>query len=430
MNMMWFIVERVAEIATIVLNMFFLYRTMNTKVGLSKQVIAGVTLLVVRMIYYSTGFGYRPYFTVLIGIVYAYFVFEGKFRTYAIWAILAVVIDGIVDALVASVFLMLPETSITLIGVPGLQRTIVTVTAKMLLFLAYYITAKKVDKNDNISIRDSVLLLLVPVGCWSLLEVLFRYSTKVSGVTAWPMMAAGSLALLLIIVSVVVLYSGITANGKELVHSKLQLHMSQMTQEHIEQINTLYMQLSAVRHDLHNHFSAIAGYLNAKDYPALEEYFSNLTDIDMDISEYVKHPVLNALISSRLAMATKENIEFTTNIMMPEHLPISDVDLCILVSNILDNAFDANKRAFEPRYIHLTAQPHNAYWAIACRNAVRERGNLRSSGCIKSTKNSEGIHGIGTRQVMEIAEKTGGFVTYRHKDYEFSTLVMLKMADG
>ena len=429
MNIIWFFVERLAEISTIVLNVFFFYRTMYPKIDINKQVIAGVIFLIVRMAYYNLGFSYRPYFTVIVSIVYACIVFEGKLRTYAIRTVLAVVMDGISDALVAGVFLLIPDTSISLIGVPGVQRTIIIVAAKLLLFAAYYITAKKVDKNDTIDILDSALLMSVPLGCWVLLEVFFKYSSKLPGTEAWPMIAAGSCSLLLILICTVVLYSRITVNGKELAHSKLQLHMSQMTQEHIEQINTLYRQLSAIRHDLHSHFSAIAGYLNAEDYASLKEYINNLTNIDMEITEYIKHPVLNALISSRLAMASKENIDFTTNIIMPEQLPISDVDLCILVSNILDNAFDANRKAFEPHFISLTAQPHNAYWVIACRNAVREKGNFRSSGCIKSTKDS-GIHGIGTRQIKEIAEKTGGFVTYRHKDYEFSTLVMLKMTDA
>lgn len=429
MSMVWFIVERFAEILTIVLNVFFLYRTMNTKISIKKQLIAGIFLLVIRMAYYSLGLGYRPYFTVIVIMIFAFIVFEGKLRTYALWSILAVVIDGVVDALAAGVFLLLPDTSITAIVVPGIQRTILIIAAKLLLFLAYYITAKKVGKNNSIDTLDSIFLISVPLGCWVLLEILFRYSYELPGAKAWPMVAAGSFSLLLILVSTVILYSRITVNGKELAHSKLQLHMFQMTQEHIEQINTLYIQLSAIRHDLHSHFSAIAGYLNVKDYPALEEYISNLTDVGRDITEYIKHPVLNALISSRLAMAAKENIEFTTNIIMPEQLPLSDVDLCVLVSNMLDNAFDANRKAFEPHFINLTAQPHNAYWVIACRNAVRDKGDFRSSGSIRSTKES-GVHGIGTRQIKEIAEKTGGFVTYRHKDYEFSTLVMLKMADA
>lgn len=429
MNMVWFIVERLAEISTIVLNVFFLYQTLNTKISINKQVSAGILLLVVRMAYYSLGFGYRPYFTVVISIVYAFIVFEGTFRTYVLWPVLAVVIDGVVDALVASVFLLFPDTSISLIGVPGIQRIIIVIAAKLLLFIAYYITTKKIDKNDTIDTVDSTLLISVPLACWILLEVFFTYGSELSGSEARPMIATGSFALLLIIISMMLLYSRITVNGKELAHSKLQLYMAQMTQEHIDQVNNLYIQLSAIRHNLHSHFFAITGYLNANDYSALEKYINNLIDVDMDISEHIKHPVLDALISSSIAMASKEHIEFTTSIILPEQLPISDVDLCILVSNMLDNAFEANRTAFAPHYINLTAQPHNAYWIIACRNAVRDKGDFRSSGIIKSTKKS-GMHGIGTRQIKEIAEKTGGFVTYRHKEYEFSTLVMLKMADA
>ena len=52
-----------------------------------------------------------------------------------------------------------------------------------------------------------------------------------------------------------------------------------------------------------------------------------------------------------MVTAKKTNIEFTTNIILPEALPISDVDLCIIVSNLLDNAFEACETAYAPQYI-------------------------------------------------------------------------------
>jgi len=272
-----------------------------------------------------------------------------------------------------------------------------------------------------------VPLLIVPIGCWVMLEVVFN------GIDAHPiamsetLLAAGCIVLLMIVASVIVLYNRITADSKELAHSKLQLRTAEMTQDHIDQINEMYSTMSTIRHDLRNHFSAISGFLGAKDYAAIEKYLAELTDFDMETQEYVKHPGLNALISSRVAVAQTANIDFSVSLTLPEELSITDVDLCILVSNILDNAFESNAKATEPRYINLCTRVVNSYWVIACRNATREQGRFRAAGSLKSTKEADGVHGIGTKQIQKISEKYGGFVTYRHENYEFTTLVTVKM---
>ena len=112
-----------------------------------------------------------------------------------------------------------------------------------------------------------------------------------------------------------------------------------MVKEHIGEIKEINSRISAIYHDWHNQIIAIAGYIKAKEYIELENYVDDLADEDMMISGVVKHPVLDVLISTRAKTARKKRIDFIANIELPEVLPISDVDLCILVGNILDNAF-------------------------------------------------------------------------------------------
>ncbi len=422
-----FIAGRFTEISTIALHIYFLYRTLDTKVGVKKQVLAGTIFVCVRIAYYILGFTYRPYFSVLAGIIYACFVFAGKFQAYIVWMVIPVILDGIVETTIINFYLLFPNTIAEQIDSFGIVRIMLTVVARITLFSVYYLVTRKIEKSYSISWKDCFPLLAVPIGCWVLLEVVFRLGDTLVDRMSTPLLAAGSLFLLLIMASIIALYNRLTASGKELAQSKLQLRTAEMTQDHISQINDMYAKLSTIRHDLHNHFIAMSGYLNAKDYTALEKYIANLSDFDMDMQEYVKHPVLNALISSRAMVAQNTNIDFSANIVLPENIQLPDVDLCILVSNILDNAFEANEKAVEPRFINLCTRVINSYWVVACRNATHEKGRLRAAGSLKSTKEAEGVHGIGTKQIQKIAEKYGGFVTYRHENFEFITLVTIKL---
>lgn len=419
----------IVEISTILLSIFFLYRTLEAKINIRSQIIAGVILLCVRMLYYYMGFGYRPYFSLIIGLVYTHFVFAGKIRTHLIWITISIVIDGVVDATIISVYLLFPGAAMELIVYSGIERVVIIILAKTILFVVYYITTLKVDKRGVIPWYDSIYLFLVPAGCWIMLEILFIFGDELPAKPSRFLLVAGSATLLLIIVGVVISHNRMTTGLKQLAHAKMQLRMAKMTQEHIIQVNSIYTQLSTIRHDLNNHFSAIRGYIKAGEYDKLNEYIEHLTSLDISNVVNTKHPVLDALIGTKKEMAKSIGIDFITDITLPEEIPISDVDLCILIGNILDNAFEANKDAHSSRFIHLGTKITNTYWVIACCNTTDNKGNFRSSDSLQSTKSSIGNHGIGTREIKKIAERTGGFVTYQHENYEFHTVVMLKFPD-
>lgn len=426
MNIGIYIVERFAEISIIVLHIYFLYRTLDTKIGRKEQIVVGIVFVCIRMAYYTLGLPYRPYFSVTAGMIYASFVFIGKFKSYAIWTIIPVALDGIVETAIISLYLLLPNTFSEQVDSYGLVRIIIICASRIVLFIVYYFITRRVDKSHTMKWHDCFPLLIVSAGCWILLELIFQLSNALESTS--PLLASVSIILILVMASMISLYNWFTVNGNELAQSKLQLRTAEMTQDHINQIQDIYLKLSAVRHDLNGHFSAISGYLNEKDYKALEQYIGNLTEFDVGTQEYAKHPVLNALISSKKKIAQNLNINFTAQIEMPDDLPISDVELCILISNILDNAFEANKKMVESPSIDLCTCVVNSYWAIACRNSTDKERRFRTAGSLKSTKEEDGVHGIGTKQIQSIAEKSGGFVTYRHKNHEFTTLVMIKLS--
>lgn len=428
MSLCYFLFERFSEISTIALHVYFLYRIMNTKVSLNKQMVAGVLFACARMVYYVLGVPYRPYFSMLSGVLYASVVFVGNMRAYIVWSTILVALDGIVEAVMISLYLMFPNTTILQIDEPGFVRIVSVLIVKGISFVTYYLITRRVDKEHTIQWKDFAPLLLVPIGCWIMLEVVFTSIDILPDNMSQLLLAMGCISLLLIVTSTILLYNRITTDGKELTQSRLQLRTAEITKDHIDQINDIYTKLSSIRHDLKNHFAAISGLLTAKDYPALEQYMTDLVDFEIEMHEFVKHPVLNALISARSLLASNTNIDFKADISLPEELPMTDVDLCILVSNILDNAFEANEGISGAQFIYLYTRVVKLYWVVACKNTTDKQGRFKSTGHLRSTKKNASVHGLGTKQIQKIAEKCGGFVTYRRENYEFTTVVAIKLS--
>ena len=434
MNILWFFTDRLAECATIALALFFFFRCMETK-DMSKLVQWLITMgyAAIRLAYYATGWGYRPYAAAICGLAFTWVMFECSWGTRLVWVILSVVTDGIVDNLMTNTFLLFPEMSYALLRSPGITRTLYLIITRMMLYISYRAMTMGTQKHKTIRGVNCALLLAVPVGCWMMLEVLLRYHQALDSALplAWlPLM--GSAALVLINIATVMQYNRLMAQEKQLVRAGVELRVTQMTQTHIEQTKALYSKLARVKHDLKNHFAVISGYHQAENYKAIGEYireFTNEANAQEALADDIGHPVVSTLIGTKSALAKEEGIAFSANVMLPSALPISDVDLCIVMGNLLDNAFEAVEKARNDahRFIDMTARPIDNYWAVVCRNSTHDRGIIHTSSNIRSTKKNGDAHGIGTLQMKDIAEKTGGFVTYQHADYVFAAIVMIKM---
>lgn len=407
--------------------MYFLYQTLETKISQKKQIIAGLFFIALRMGYYNMNFGYRPYFAIVICTFYSSLVFSGTINKYIIWSITAIVLDGIVETWVSGIYILIPNTDIIYLDSTGIMRLVGIIVSKLMLFFLYYLSTRKIDKASEIGWKYSILLVIFPIGCFVIVYILFIYTDKLIGDDTKPLIFLVSNVLLIMIYSVIALYNGLIADAKKLNMSNLKLKTIELTKSHSYEVSSIYDKISKIKHDLHNHFAIINGYIKLEKFDSLSNYMKKLGQFDFDISLYSNQPIINTLMNSFVYRAKNENVEFTFKIQLPETLSLTDVEICILFSNILDNAFEANRLLNGHRYVNLTVSVDKFYWHIHCQNPNYTINNLKTSNALKSTKKSNDIHGIGTQQIKEIAESKNGCVIFNCEGYKFSTVVMIKI---
>lgn len=421
------ITEIFSNISIVLLHIYFLYRTLDTKITLKKQILVSFIFVFTRLFYYNTTVFFRPYVSAIACIIYASIMFVGRFNEYVIWSVIAIVLDGIVEVWVIGLYILIPSDNVKQVAFYGDMHIFVVIASKIVLFFLYYLVTKKIDKSAEISFEYSILIIAFPVGCWVMIYVLFIYEDTLTAISKMPVMFIIGTVFLIMMVCVIKLYNSIVLQTRELTKSKLELLRSEMSQQHIDQIKDIYENLSRLRHDLSNHFSIITTYIDAKEFSSLKIYVENLVDFKFDMFPYSNNFVINTLISSAVEKAKKQNIDFDASIKLPENITISDVDFCIVLSNVLDNAFDANKTVEGEKYIDLNLYVEEAYWRIDCYNPTTNPNNFKSGNALKTSKDDIENHGIGTKQICDIVKKTGGFVTFNCENYEFSTTVMIKL---
>ena len=159
----------------------------------------------------------------------------------------------------------------------------------------------------------------------------------------------------------------------------------------------------------------------------LSEYLDNLEkDLDsIDIAIRTGNVGLDAILSSKVSIARKNNIDVNCTAKVPQTLKITDVHLCAIVGNLMDNAIEAcEKISDKPRFIRIYIGLFKSQLYISISNSTNEKHRKRISELVTSKL---GEHGFGLRRIDKIAEKYEGFVNRKNEPGIFATEVMLPL---
>ena len=198
-----------------------------------------------------------------------------------------------------------------------------------------------------------------------------------------------------------------------------------MQQQRYENLRTAIEEARQARHDMRHQLNQISALAEAGDLENLKSYLaktvSRIPNLDMCFCE---NRAADSVVGYYCAMAKRDEIPFRARLDLPETLPVDEIDMCLVLSNLLENALEASLRtAPGRRQIEITACVHaDRILLIEVENAFDGEVNEKN-GVFRSSKRRE--NGIGIQSVTRIAEKTGGTSTFTHQNGTFSAKVML-----
>ena len=199
-----------------------------------------------------------------------------------------------------------------------------------------------------------------------------------------------------------------------------------------DEVQNIYQTMRAWRHDYHNHMQTIKAMLSLGKKQELSEYLDNLEkDLDsIDIAIRTGNVSLDAILSSKVSIARKNFIDVNCTAKVPQDLRISDVHLCAIVGNLLDNAIEAcekmaccskKEESVPQRFIRVYIGLFKSQLYISVTNSTCEKYRRRLSELVTSKL---GEHGFGLRRIDKIAEKYDGYVNRKNEPGVFATEVM------
>lgn len=130
-----------------------------------------------------------------------------------------------------------------------------------------------------------------------------------------------------------------------------------------------------------------------------------------------------AVIEDKLAHAREQGISVESRIGKGGYDAVDDIDFCIILGNLLDNAVEAQE-SVEGGWIGLHMSEDKGVIYIRLENRVADGGSVR---LWETSKDDRMRHGFGIRSVKEILKRYGGTLEFEVGDGKVIATVLLKM---
>ncbi len=181
-----------------------------------------------------------------------------------------------------------------------------------------------------------------------------------------------------------------------------------------------------VRHDFRHSITTLRELYDSGEYEALGRYLDRFKDAQpkKEVVTYTDNIAVNALLNYYAHLAARNRLDYRVQVKLPEALSVTDMDLCTMIGNIMDNAVLAAQKT-EERLVQLSILTEDAQLYIVVTNSFD--GIVRQKGGEYLSTNRQG-RAIGLSSVSSTAESYGGEAQFSHEGNRFYSNVAIPLS--
>jgi two-component system sensor histidine kinase AgrC len=210
---------------------------------------------------------------------------------------------------------------------------------------------------------------------------------------------------------------------------RIAAYQRELIETHYREVENMYRQMRGWRHDYRNHIQTMKALAAQSDLSGLRAYLDEL-DADLRTVEPVVktgNAMADAILNSKLSLAKARHIKTVVDAHIPVKLSMSEIDLCIILGNLLDNAMEASlPLPEEERLIRLYMDMKNTQLYISLTNFTAGGKLKKTAGRFLSTKGAG--HGFGLVRIDEIIARLDGYLSRNSEQGAFTTEILIPQA--
>ncbi|MBQ3543838.1 MAG: GHKL domain-containing protein [Lachnospiraceae bacterium] len=201
------------------------------------------------------------------------------------------------------------------------------------------------------------------------------------------------------------------------------------TKQHISEVEKLYEDIRALKHDMGNHISVLENLFLKNENDECEKYLAELKITYCVSVEGIKtgNPITDVILTQKQKEAEEKGIDFECKFVYPVDTSINAFDVSVILNNAIENAFEGVKECKNP-YVFISAYRKKNAYMLEVVNCIKKRIEIDAeTGLPETTKIDKSSHGFGLVNIRKVAQKYYGDIDISQDENKFTLTVMLMM---
>ncbi|CEN23322.1 two-component signal transduction sensor histidine kinase [[Clostridium] sordellii] len=409
----------------------------NLSTRRSSDFINNTTLLILTVI----GFVFNKnikFFLPIIGVIYITINYNLKLIksiifSFTYWGILCILIDKLSLKLIFYIntfdVLNIENQSIDIVIIETFILKIILLG--LTLFIFTYIKKLK-GKGDILNyfifipILTNLFSLIIIYRLIAVNYKLSSFNILILGIASGLILASNIYFIMLI---------------KKLVYSYTIKYENKLMKENILKEYNHYLcikreqdKVKEVYHDIKNHMICIRDMSVNSNTKGIINYIDSIQQKYNKYSEFnntydTGNMIVDSILNNKKSICEKKDIDFFADVDFSKSDFIDTVDVCIIFSNIIDNAIEACEKINSidlERSIIIKSRYIDNFCIISIENTKND-DTVIQNGKIKTTKKDSFTHGLGLKNVRNTVKKYLGEVSINYTDNKFNLKIMIPL---
>lgn len=207
---------------------------------------------------------------------------------------------------------------------------------------------------------------------------------------------------------------------------QLAAYQRELIDTHYREVENMYRQIRGWRHDYRNHIQVMKALAAKGDLAGIQAYLDEL-DTDLNTVDTViktGNAMADAILNSKISLAKSRHIPVQADAHIPVKLRMSELDLCVILGNLFDNAIEASLALPEDQRlirVYMDMKGTQLYISFTNFTAAKKQRKL---GQRFATTKGEG-HGFGLVRIDNIIDRLDGYLTRNSEDGAFTTEILI-----
>lgn len=213
---------------------------------------------------------------------------------------------------------------------------------------------------------------------------------------------------------------------EKMIDRRIAEYQNDLLAVHYAEVENMYRQTRGWRHDYRNHIQVLNGYAEQGDMEAVKRYLREL-DQDLNTVDTVLktgNRMTDVILNSKISLARSRNIAVKADAHVPVALTTTEIDLCIILGNLFDNAIEACMQLpQEERMIRVYMDMKNTQLYMSFTNTTALKKQKKTGRRYPTTKGAG--HGYGLVRIDTIIDRCQGYISRNSEDGAFTTEILL-----